>query len=342
MPQDIAYLVDVDPAPGSLIDIAPGVRWLRMPLPFRLDHINLWLLADGDGWTAIDTGLGTDDCRAIWERVFAEELDGRPIRRIILTHFHSDHTGLAGWIADRFGAELWMTDGEWERTQIFHNAQAGDWMDTIGGFFTLAGCPAEVVAATRQRWASIGDRVAPLPDRTRRIGEGDVIRIGDLDWRVLIGRGHAPEHASLYCAETDTLIAGDQVLPKISPNVSVHPGHPEENPLADFLDTIVKFRGALPDSATVLPSHKLPFTGLHRRLDELAHHHDDRLAAAWDCCAEPRTVMDVTRALFRPDLDSLQTSLAVSEALAHLNLLVSRDELDRGHRRDGVFEFQRR
>lgn len=342
MPQEIAYLVDHDPAPGTLIDIAPGVRWLRMPLPFRLDHINLWLLADGDGWTIVDSGLGTDDCRAIWERVFATELGGKPIHRIILTHFHSDHTGLAGWIADRFGAELWMTDEEWRRTQIFHNARTSDWMDVIGRFFTISGCPDEVVAATRQRWSSIGDRVTPLAARAQRIGEGDTIRIGDFDWRVLIGRGHAPEHASLYCAATDTLIAGDQVLPKISPNVSVYPGNPEENPLADFLDTIDRFRIALPDTATVLPSHKLPFTGLHRRLDELSHHHDDRLSEAWDCCSEPRTVMDVTRALFRPDLDSLQTSLAVSESLAHLNLLVSRGELARDARNNGVLEFERR
>lgn len=342
MPRDIVYLVEEDPAPGSLIDIAPGVRWLRMPLPFRLDHINLWLLEDDKGWTIIDSGLATDECRAIWENVFAHALDGRPIHRIILTHFHSDHTGLAGWIAKRFGAELWMTDGEWQRTQIFHNARSDDWIDTVGGFFSKAGCPDDIVAATRQRWSSIGDRVTPLPDRTQRIGEGDTIRIGDFDWQVLIGRGHAPEHASLYCAETDTLIAGDQVLPKISPNVSVYPGNPEENPLADFLDSIVKFRGTLPDSATILPSHKLPFTGLHTRLDELSHHHDDRLGVAWDCCDDPRTVMDVTRVLFRSGLDSLQTSLAVSEALAHLNLLVSRGELDRDSRRDGVFEFQRR
>ena len=341
MTRDIAYLAEADPGPGSVIDIAPGVRWLRMPLPFRLDHVNLWLLADGDGWTIVDTGLATDDNRAIWQRVFAETLGGRPIHRIVLTHFHSDHSGLAGWIAGRFGAELWMTDGEWQRTQIFHNARAADWMDTVGGFFTLAGCPDEIVAATRKRWASIGDRVTPMPERTRRIAEGDTVRVGDLDWRVLIGRGHAPEHASLYCAATDTLIAGDQVLPQISPNVSVYPAQPDENPLAGFLDSIATFRAALPDSATVLPSHKLPFTGLHRRLDELAHHHDDRLARAWDACTAPRTAMDITRALFRPDLDSLQTSLAVSESLAHLNLLVSRGEIDRDRRRDGVLEFRR-
>jgi glyoxylase-like metal-dependent hydrolase (beta-lactamase superfamily II) len=339
MPQDIAYLVDADPAPGALRDIAPGVRWLRMPLPFRLDHINLWLLEDGDGWTVIDTGLATDENRAIWQRVFAEALDGKPIHRIILTHFHSDHSGLAGWIAERFGADLWMTEGEWQRAQIFHHARSPAWMDTVAGFFTLAGCDADVVAATRQRWSSIGDRVTPLPARTHRIAGGDIIRIGAFDWRVLIGRGHAPEHASLYCAETDTLIAGDQVLPKISPNISVSPEQPEEDPLAGFLDSIAEFRAALPDSATVLPSHKLPFTGLHRRLDELAHHHDERLGVAWELCATPRTAMEVTGKLFRPGLDSLQTSLAVSEAFAHLNLLVSRGDLERGCRSDGVFEF---
>ncbi len=341
MPQNITYLVDTDPAYGSVIDIAPGVKWLRMPLPFRLDHINLWLLEDGDGWTIIDTGLATDDNRAIWQRVFADVLGGRPIHRIILTHFHSDHSGLAGWIAEQFDIDLWMSDGEWERSQIFHNARATDWMDTVAGFFTLAGCPDDVVASTRERWASIGDRVTPLPARARRIAGGDTITIGSFDWRVLIGRGHAPEHVSLYCAETDTLIAGDQVLPKISPNVSVHPARPDENPLADFLDTIDRFRAALPDSATVLPSHKLPFLGLHRRLDELAHHHDDRLAQAWDTCAAPCTVMEVTNALFRPGLDSLQTSLAVSEAFAHLNLLVSRGEVEHDLRKDGVLEFQR-
>jgi glyoxylase-like metal-dependent hydrolase (beta-lactamase superfamily II) len=339
--RDISYLVDADPEPGTVREIAPGVRWLRMPLPFRLDHVNLWLLEDGDGWTIVDTGLATDDNRAIWQRVFAETLGGRPVDRIILTHFHSDHSGLAGWIADRFGAELWMSDGEWQRSQVFHSARADEWMETVAGFFTLAGCPDDIVAATRRRWASIGDRVTPLPQRARRIAVGDIIEIGDFAWRVLIGRGHAPEHVSLYCAETGILIAGDQVLPLISPNVSVYPAQPDENPLADFLETIDKFRANLPDSVIVLPSHKLPFTGLHRRLDELSHHHDDRLARAWEACAAPSTAMEITRALFRPDLDSLQTSLAVSESLAHLNLLVSRGEVDRGERRDGVLEFLR-
>ncbi|MEK9661516.1 MAG: MBL fold metallo-hydrolase [Alphaproteobacteria bacterium] len=251
---DVVSILPFDiPQPGETVAVAPGVHWVRMPLPFRLDHINLWLLADGDGWTAIDSGLGTDDCRAIWQRVFAEELGGRPIHRIILTHFHSDHTGLAGWIAERFGAEIWMTDGEWQRTRIFHTAQSTDWMDTVGRFFTAAGCPDDIVAATRHRWATIGERVAPMPERAQRIAEGDTVRIGEFDWQVLIGRGHAPEHASLYCSETDTLIAGDQVLPQISPNVSVYPGNPEENPLAGFLDTIDRFRDALPDCATVLP-----------------------------------------------------------------------------------------
>lgn len=342
MPRDISYLVAADPPYGSVIDIAPGVRWLRMPLPFRLNHINLWLLEDRDGWTIIDTGLATDDNRAIWQRVFAEVTGDRPIHRIILTHFHSDHSGLAGWIAEQTGAELWMSDGEWQRSQIFHNARADDWMETVADFFTLAGCPDDIVASTRARWASIGDRVSPMPPRAQRIAAGDTIRIGDFDWQVLIGRGHAPEHVSLYCAETDTLIAGDQVLPQISPNVSVYPAQPDENPLADFLDTIERFRATLPDTTTVLPSHKLPFMGLHRRLDELSHHHDDRLEQAWEACASPRTVMEVTRALFRPGLDSLQTSLAVSESFAHLNLLVSRGEIERGVRSGGALQFERR
>ena len=333
----IEYPFGAIPEPGETHPVAPGILWLRMPLPFRLNHINLWLLEDGDGWTLVDTGMAMGEAREAWLRVFADHLGGRPINRIIVTHFHSDHAGLAGWLTDRFGSQLWMSDLEWRRTRLLAGGANPAWSNDVLSYFHRAGCSEEMVTETHSLWSGYNSRMSPTPDLHTMLNDGMVFDIGGRSWRVLIGRGHAPEHVSLYCAELDVLIAGDQVLPRISPNVSYFPGDGGDNPLGDFLVTTASFRAQLPDTSLVLPSHNEPFYGLHHRLDELASHHDERLDHMADLCGEPLTGYGVSRQSFSPDLDGLQASLALTETMAHLNHLISLGRIDRQTRDDGVW-----
>ncbi len=329
------------PEPGTSREVAPGVRWLRMPLPFALDHINLWLLEDGDGWTIVDSGFGRgEETKLLWERVFASSLGGRPVGRVIVTHFHPDHIGLAGWLCERFAVELWMTQGEWLTAQLVRQGWGGGDVEKRARHYRRNGLPAAELEALSRRGNLYAQNVTPVPPTYRRIRAGDEIAIGGGKWRVIVGEGHAPEHACLYCRETGVLISGDQVLPKITTNVSVWPDQPEGNPLKLYLDSFAQFR-ALPEETLVLPSHGLPFYGLHRRLDDLVEHHEERLARTLQACAEPRTGAEIIPVLFRRQLDLHQLSFAIGEALAHLHFLVSRGELERECGSDGVHRFAR-
>ncbi len=333
----IEYPLSAIPEPGETLEVAPGILWLRMPLPFRLNHINLWLLEDGDGWTLIDTGMATDEARDAWDQIITNRLGGRPINRIIVTHFHSDHAGLAGWLVDRFGSQLWMSALEWERTQLLAGGPAPSWSKDVLSFFHQAGCPKNMVTETHSIWSGYNRRMSPVPELHTTLSEGMSFDIGGRSWRVLIGRGHAPEHVSLYCADSNVLIAGDQVLPRISPNVSLFPGDSGDDPLGDFLATTSTFRAQLPDTALVLPSHNEPFYGLHHRLEELASHHDERLEQMAKVCGKPSTAYGVAQQSFSSDLDGLQASLAVTETLAHLNYLITLGRIERHTRADGVW-----
>ena len=332
------YAFDGIPAPAETRVVAPGVHWHRMPLPFKLDHINLWLLEDGDGWTAVDTGIARPEVKDAWERIFAERLGGRPLRRVIVTHFHPDHVGLAGWLKERTGAEVWMPLAEWAFARMLTLDQSDATHATTVAFYRAAGFdPADLaaVASGRGRYAS---SVSPIPLTFRRYREDETIPIGGRGWRVIVGLGHSPEHACLWCEELRVLISGDQILPRISPNIAVWPHEPEANPLALYLESLEKFR-ALSDEALVLPSHDRPFRGLAWRLDELAEHHRDRLRHTWAACSSPATGADVLRRLFTRKLDSHQLMFAIGESLAHLHFLIGEGAIVRATRADGVRLF---
>ncbi len=325
---------------GGVQEVAPGILWIRMALPFALNHINLWLLADGDGWTAVDTGYNTDETRDYWEEIFATALDGKPIRRIIVTHFHPDHISLAGWLADRFSAPVWMTYAEWMQAQLNrHGGPTAD-IDARLAFYARNGMDdagAEGYVETRPDFSKI---ITELPIGFRRMLDGDVFDIGGHDWRVITGGGHSPEHAALWCAGMNVLISGDQVLPRISTNVSVQCIEPDGDPLRLYLESLGKF-GGLPADALVLPSHDRPFRGLHDRIAALGEHHDERLNAAYEACEEPMTAADLIPFLFRRKLDRHQYGFAIGEALAHANYLVTDGRFSRTADNDGIHRYRR-
>jgi glyoxylase-like metal-dependent hydrolase (beta-lactamase superfamily II) len=343
LPAALAYPFAARPEPATMTEVAPGVFWLRMPLPFALNHINLWALEDEGGWTLVDTGLGDEVTRGLWAQLFAPAtgpLSGKPVRRLICTHFHPDHAGLAGWLTERFGIELWMTRAEWLFARMLRSDTDATMVDDQVEFYRRAGAPAEYLDGVRRAGPTYARRVAPIPRAYRRLRGGDEVAIGGRVWRVVIGLGHAPEHACLWCAGEKLLIAGDMVLPRISPNVGVWPNEPEANPLAEFLDSLQGIR-ALPDEALVLPSHNEPFRGLHERIDELGRHHEERLDKLVSLIDAPKTAMEIARGLFTRPLDQHQTGFAIGETLSHLHMLRARGGATRHADPDGIWRYER-
>ncbi|HXI37450.1 MAG TPA: MBL fold metallo-hydrolase [Burkholderiales bacterium] len=322
------------PEPGTTLEVAPGARWLRMPLPFQLDHINLWMLEDGDGVTIVDTGIGNEETRALWEKI----VSGKNVRRIIVTHYHPDHAGNAAWLAEKFGVELWMTQGEYLTAHAVRAANAGYTSDAVLEVFRRNGLDEARLGAMvtrRNRYAAL---VPDFPQSYRRVIEGDRIRVGAHDWRVMVGYGHAPEHMSLYCRELNVLIAGDMLLSTISTNVSVWSVDPEGDPLRLFLESIARYR-ELPADVLVLPSHGKPFRGAHARVSQLEQHHQERFGDLMPCLEEPRSAGDLLGVLFKRPLDAHQTFFAMGEAIAHLHYLYYAGRASRALGADGIMRY---
>jgi glyoxylase-like metal-dependent hydrolase (beta-lactamase superfamily II) len=339
MDGSLSFPVATPPAPGETVPIAPGIYWLRMRLPFALNHINLWLLEDGPGWTIIDCGYALDETREAWERIFAERLGGRPVRRIIVTHYHPDHMGLADWLTERWDAPLWTTEKEYLHARMMAQDVGEASAAARRGFARRAGLDDEASTVFGERQGNYRLGVPAVPPTYRRIGEGSVIEIDGRKWRVMIGEGHAPEHACLFCAETGVLIAGDQILPRISPNISVQTYEPDGDPLARYLVSLKKLRAALPPDILVLPSHNLPFYGVHERIDELTAHHGARCDDVIAACVRPTSAADLLPVLFRRQLDRHQLGFALGEALAHLHYLKGQGALTRNTGGDGIDRF---
>jgi glyoxylase-like metal-dependent hydrolase (beta-lactamase superfamily II) len=313
------------PAAGIALPVAEGVDWLRMSLPFALDHINLWLLADGDAHVAVDTGYALVETRAAWKSALA----GRRLGDVVVTHCHPDHLGNAAWLEQEYAAPLSITQGEYLAGQMISGQVGGYGIPAMLAFFRRHGLDADRIDALEQRGNAYKKGVPAIPASYRRLFDGQVLSIGSRAWRVIVGYGHAPEHASLYCAELGVLISGDMLLPRISTNVPVLATNPLDNPLQWFLDSIDRFR-ALPADTLVLPSHGRPFRGLHARIDQLHAHHDGRCALLRTACATPKTAAELIPVLFEREIpDPHQTMFAMGEAIAHLNLLEHRGELRR-------------
>jgi len=335
------------PAPGELIEVAPGIGWARLPVPGSLNHINVWALDDagsrsgagGDGVALVDTGLNIPPAREGWEALFAGPLAGRAVTRVVCTHMHPDHVGLAGWLCERFGAPLWMTRGEW----LYARMLALDTRDSpppeAERYRRAAGWSEERIAAGAAKpWNFFASAVSPIPVAHVRLSDGDALDIGGATWRVVVGSGHSPEHACLVNAAAGVMIAGDQVLPRITSNVSLPLSEPDSDPLGAWLASIAKLR-TLPDDLLVLPAHGEPFTGLHKRLDALAAGHRGSLDALAKHLSEPRRAVDCFGILFGRAIDDNVYGLATGEALAHLRRLEVEGRAVR-EERDGVHWFR--
>lgn len=329
-PHELEFHSLEPPCPGGARLIAPGLWWLRIPLPMELNHINVWLLEHGDGWMLVDTGMAEEVCREAWVRLEQEALAGRPLRRIFVTHDHPDHMGLAPWLAARHGAEVWMSAHAHRSSGEFLDTSPEVLAERIRGFLRLHGV--DVSGGTSPTRGDHREWYGGWPPLAHAPVDGDVIEAGHGTWQVIETGGHCGGHLCLYDAGRRLLVSGDQVLPTISPNVSVLSSAPDADPLRDFLASIERLRAC--DAGTlVLPSHGRPFRGLHRRLADLGAHHREQLDALLAHCIEPRTAEELLPVLFRRVPRGFHRLLAVGEAVAHLNYLCGTGVMER--RREG-------
>lgn len=327
------------PAPGTVNDVAPGVKWLRMPLPFALNHINLWVLDDGEGWTLVDTGINTPDTRNLWNVLFAGPLKDKPVSRVLCTHFHPDHIGLAGWLVEAHGVPLWIMKEEYETARRALAITKDVSAPLSSRLYIRAGLESALPAMLAAFAQGYKARVSALPATYVPLDPVRPVAAAGTAWGIVIGEGHSPQLAALHSARLGVLISGDQVLPGISPNVSVRDFEPDGNPLKLFLESLLRFR-ALPADTMVLPSHKMPFYGLHERIDQLIHHHHDRLDMARRACAQGANACEVVKALFKRNLDAHQLAFALGETLAHLNYLICTGDLVREDTPQGVDRYR--
>ncbi len=343
-PSELTPVLSTRPEPGHVLEVVPGMRWLRMALPFALNHINLWLLRDvfqgREGWTLVDTCIDHPEARRAWEDVIAHHLDGLPIVRVVATHMHPDHIGLAHWLCQRFDAPLWISATDHLNARLGSGAIRGFGGDAAAGFYTQHGMTAaEHLAQIRDRGNHYADMVAQVPGTFRRLLDGMGVEIGGHHWRCISGHGHSPEHMALWDEARGILISGDMVLPRISTNVSVYETEPDGDPLGLFLTSIQRFLN-LPADARVLPSHGEPFVGLHQRVAQLQAHHAERLAELLGACqVTPLSAFDALPVLFKRDLDPHQTTFAMGEAIAHLNHLWHQGRVRRFKGATGEWRF---
>ncbi|MDT8320509.1 MAG: MBL fold metallo-hydrolase [Xanthomonadales bacterium] len=324
----IRYAFETRPQVGEIHDILPGLKWLRLPLPFQLDHINVWLLEDAHGWALVDTGLFDETTRAVWRRVLERQLQTVPLTRVLVTHLHPDHVGCAGWLSRKFSVDLWMSREEYLLCRVLV-ADTGKPAPPEGvRFYDAAGFGPENIDRYQELFGSFGRVVSALPEAYRQMSEGDSLHIGGREWRVIIGRGHCPEHACLYCPELNVLISGDQILPTISSNVSVYPTEPAANPLASWFESLRRLKRELPADVLVLPAHGKPFRGAHQRLDALIAEHEEGLRKLQKYCAEPRRAIDVFPALFKSRINDSNLIMATGESIAHLHYLIARGAME--------------
>lgn len=321
MTAKLRYVEHTAPAAGNVKELAPDLFWALFPLPFRLNHVNVWLLKETDGWTVIDTGCDTSAIRAAWETLLAGPMAKRPIRRLIATHGHVDHIGLAGWLVKRFDAEFAGTFAEWVWARLSHMHDVPDSNAAHLRFLLRHGFETSVADAmvrSRERFINLAQ---PIPGAITEIRDGQTVRFGDRDWRVIVTRGHANEHAAFHCARDNILIVGDHLLPSISPVIAVSEMTPESDPLGDYLASFAQF-DEVPDDALVLPSHGQPYRGIRTRIAELRAHHITRLNAVLDLSQRPRNAFELASALF-PHVDGAENvGFALGETLAHVNHLV--------------------
>lgn len=342
MTATLTYPYDAPPEFGTAMEVAPGVKWLKMPLPMSLKYINLYLIEEDDGWIIVDTGIRGDETRDLWPKVLEQALNGKPVSRIICTHMHPDHTGQAGYLYETHKVPFYMSFGEYYMAKtmgMMMMSSNASWQ--MSEYFLRAGVTQAFLDEMRDMRSSFtpAPEDIPFPGSYVRLQDGDELTFGKYSWQIITGNGHSPEHVCLYCPELRIFISGDQILPVITSNVSVHPTEPEANPMIGWLESHEKLKGLLPDDLLVLPAHNLPFYGVQARLQELIDHHEDRMLILEENCVEPQIAVDLLPHLFTRVLEGPTKMMALGECIAHLHCLMTRNRIARTLV-DGLYMYQ--
>jgi len=342
-PSGIRYPWPEPPAPGEAIEIAEGVLWMRLPLPMALDHVNIYALDDGDGWTVIDTGMSSNKTRRIWADLMSGPLAGKPIRRAVVTHHHPDHVGNAGWFQTEYGVELVTSRTAWLFSRMLTLDVQENWPQETLDFYQSAGMdPAFLEKRKADRPFNFADTVYPMPLGFTRVKQGDVIRIGGRDWDVHMGNGHAPEHVTLWSRDDHLVLSGDQILGSISPNLGVYATEPMADPVSDWIEACERLQKLARPDHLVLGGHKLPFTGLTLRMRQLIENHHGALERLLDYLDQPKAAAECFAPLFKRSIREGEYGLALVEAVAHMNHLHHSGAVTRTRRADGAWVFQRK
>lgn len=339
--EDLRYPWDSHPGTDKTVEIAPGVLWVRLDLPFRLNHVNIYLLEDGDGWAMVDTGIGNDATIAAWTKLFDGPLKGKPISKVIVTHAHPDHVGQAGWMVQRFGCPFYMSQIEYLQGVYHQNRRTEERLVNSRQFFLRHGMDAEITEQLLGRGQDYLTKTVPLPAAYRRLSDGNDIAIGARSFRVITGAGHSPDQVMLYCAADKLFLSADQVLSKISPNVSVWAHEPDENSLGAYLRSLKRIAELLPDDVLVLPGHGVPFYGLQIRTKQLSDHHEERCEMIAAACRDVgQTSAELVPVVFhKHKLDAHQTGFALGELIAHVNHMLAQKRLVSELCSDGLLRF---
>ncbi len=334
---------EIPPALNKVIEVADGVFWARMPLPMALDHVNVFILDEGDSWAVVDTGFDTAKTRRLWQDLLDGPLAGKPVGRVIVTHHHPDHIGLAGWFQTEHGAQLLTTRTAWLMARMLVlDEQERPNAETLA-FWKSAGMDPDVYAQREgERPFNFKDVVSPLPLGFKRLVQGQRIEIGGRLWDVHMGNGHAPEHATLWDVSGELVIGGDQLLSTISPNLGVYATEPEADPVADWLEACERLQSLATQAQLILPGHKLPFTGIPTRLRQMISNHHNALTRLEAFLATPRTAAECFQPLFKRDIKGGEYGLALVEAVAHVNHLFLLGKVTRTRREDGAWVYQMR
>ena len=337
----LAYPWPAPPDNGQAVEVAPGVLWIRLPLPMALDHVNIYALDEGDSWTIVDTGIHSKRSVALWEGILSGPLQGKPVSRVILTHHHPDHIGMAGWLMDRFGAELVTTRTAWLMARMLILDVEERPTEQALAYWRSAGMDPEIYERRKaSRPYNFADTAYPIPVGYTRVQQGQTIRAAGRTWDVHTGHGHAPEHLTLWSRDDNLVIAGDQIIASISPNIGVYPTEPDADPVLDWLDSCERLSTLAHDEHLVLSGHKLPFTGLPSRMRQLIDNHHGALRRLHAHLGTPRTAAECFAPLFKRKIDEGTYGLALVEAVAHLNHLLHRGDVTRTRRADGAWLWQ--